>query len=396
MKTPFTYRLFALLILFSGLSGLASAQDTGMRFFKGDLSAALAQAKSEGKMLFVDAYTDWCGPCKLMAANTFPDAEVGAFYNANFINYQLDMEKGEGPAFAKRYGVTVFPTLLFLDGEGRAVDQYVGRRDPKAFVELGKKVLQGGYATLADQRAQFQQGSRDRSFLYNLLMGLAESRQPAEQVLAEFKPGMAGEALLDSMNWNVFVRYIKDPAEAEFRYFEQHLDAFKAKYGAEAVTEKLASGYLYVGYGAAEARDEAAYQAALARLRQLDAPMVKVEAENLVLEWLMFAQDWAGYVKQANRLIKKFDAGDPISLDTYARTLYDGTTDPAMRKQALAYAEQSVKKLPRVQNLTTKALLLYALGRKADAIATGEAAQAICKAKGKDCSEIDAAMQTWK
>ncbi len=391
-----THRLIALLILFSSLTGLISAQDTGMRFFEGNLSSALAQAKSEGKMLFVDAYTDWCGPCKWMVANTFPNAEVGAFFNANFVNYQLDMEKGEGPEFAKRYGVTVFPTLLFLDGEGRAVDQYVGRRDPQALIDLGKKVKQGGYATLADQRAQFQQGSRDRTFLYNLLMGLAESRQPAEEVLAEFRPGMDGEALLDSMNWNVFVRYIKEPGAEEFRYFEQHLDAFKAKYGAEVVTEKLASGYLYVGYGAAEAGDAAAYQAAVARLRQIDDPMVKVEVENLVLEWLMFAQDWAGYVKQAERLIKKFDAGDPISLDVYARTLYEGTTDPAMRKQALKYADRSVKLLPRVQNLTTQALILYALDRKAEAIAAGEAAQAICKAKGKDCSEIDKAMQSWK
>ena len=38
---------------------------------------ALAQAKQEGKMLFIDCYTSWCGPCKMLASKVFPQTKVG-------------------------------------------------------------------------------------------------------------------------------------------------------------------------------------------------------------------------------------------------------------------------------------------------------------------------------
>ena len=58
----------------------------GIVFKKDDWSAILAQAKAEDKLIFVDAYTTWCGPCKKMDRDVFPQMEVGSFYNAMFIN----------------------------------------------------------------------------------------------------------------------------------------------------------------------------------------------------------------------------------------------------------------------------------------------------------------------
>lgn len=55
----------------------------GIDFFKGEWEAALEQARNQDKLIFVDAYATWCGPCKRMAADVFPDPQVGAFYNRN-------------------------------------------------------------------------------------------------------------------------------------------------------------------------------------------------------------------------------------------------------------------------------------------------------------------------
>ena len=92
---------------------------TGMKFEESTFKVALEKAKKEKKLIFLDAYATWCGPCKLMVKNIFPLQSVGDYYNSNFINTKLDMEKGEGLELAKKYGVKVDPTDLFMYGDGK-------------------------------------------------------------------------------------------------------------------------------------------------------------------------------------------------------------------------------------------------------------------------------------
>lgn len=73
------------------------------------------QAKAQKKLIFVDIYTTWCGPCKEMDKKTFTESSVGDKFNARFINYKVDAEKGFGVNLAKRYNVTSYPTCLFVD-----------------------------------------------------------------------------------------------------------------------------------------------------------------------------------------------------------------------------------------------------------------------------------------
>ena len=91
----------------------------GVQFMKSDkLMPVLEVAKAENKLVFVDFYTTWCLPCKLMDEDVFTDEEFGDYMNDNFINYKIDAEKGGGPDLALLYQVMVFPTLLFLDADG--------------------------------------------------------------------------------------------------------------------------------------------------------------------------------------------------------------------------------------------------------------------------------------
>lgn len=119
----------------------AAAQEGGIEFEKGSWEEVLAKAKEENKVIFVDAYATWCGPCKYMSYNIFPMKEVGAYYNANFINYKYDMEKGTGPGFANKYKVSAYPTFLFIDGDGNVVHRAVGGRQADALIALGEEAL---------------------------------------------------------------------------------------------------------------------------------------------------------------------------------------------------------------------------------------------------------------
>ena len=119
-----------------------SAQEVGIKFSKDSLlSDALSQAKKEGKLVFIDCYTTWCGPCKHLAKEIFPQREVGDFYNSHFINLSFDMEKGEGLKIQRKYAVKAYPTLLFLNAEGETVHVGLGSMPASAFIELGKTAL---------------------------------------------------------------------------------------------------------------------------------------------------------------------------------------------------------------------------------------------------------------
>lgn len=112
----------------------------GIQFKKESWNDVLKQAKKENKLIFLDIYATWCGPCKRLKANTFSNEEVGKLYNQKFINVALDGEKGEGLTLAQKYGVRSYPTLLFLDGNGNIVVRTGGYHNSDEFIELGKTV----------------------------------------------------------------------------------------------------------------------------------------------------------------------------------------------------------------------------------------------------------------
>lgn len=137
--------LLVVLLAVAGATLMSQAKNIepegGIEFYHGSWDQAIRKAKSENKLIFVDAYTSWCGPCKWMAANTFTDAQVGEYFNRHFINVKMDMERGEGPAFARRFRVAAYPTLLFLDGNENVVLRSMGSKPAQEFLDLGKQAV---------------------------------------------------------------------------------------------------------------------------------------------------------------------------------------------------------------------------------------------------------------
>ena len=136
MKTLFSILAFSLITLAS----FAQNESTNIEFFKGTFEEALAKAQAEDKLVFMDAYTVWCGPCKWMSKNTFTDPKVAEYFNENFVNVKMDMEKGEGPGLARKYRVRGYPTLLFLNGDGSIAKTQLGALPAEPFLALGKEV----------------------------------------------------------------------------------------------------------------------------------------------------------------------------------------------------------------------------------------------------------------
>ena len=139
----------------------------GINFRQDDWQNVLVQAKAQKKLIFVDIYTAWCGPCKEMDKKTFTDISVGDKFNARFINYKVDAEKGFGITLAKRYNVTSYPTCLFVDPSENLIYKQEGLLRAPDLVKEADMVLnnQANAKPLYALDKLYENGRRDTEFL---------------------------------------------------------------------------------------------------------------------------------------------------------------------------------------------------------------------------------------
>jgi len=138
-------------------------------FIKNDYKKAFKEAEKLDKLIFVDVYTDWCGPCKLMDKTVFKDRQVSKFYNQKFVNLKINAEKGLGAKFAKEYNTEVYPTYYFLDKEGTIIYTSRGGKNTDDFLKLGEMAIDPNYQP-SKMIVAFESGKNDKKFLDECLM----------------------------------------------------------------------------------------------------------------------------------------------------------------------------------------------------------------------------------
>jgi len=144
MKTTILFTSIAILVFVVmkvWANGTLSDKESEINFYQGSWNEALELAKKENKLVFLNISASWCGPCKMLKARTFTNADVGQFFNNNFINVAVDGEIGEGITLARKYGIKGYPSLLFVDGKGNLVAKTAGFHNPRKIIDLGKQII---------------------------------------------------------------------------------------------------------------------------------------------------------------------------------------------------------------------------------------------------------------
>ena len=288
----------ALLVLF--LSNQAAAQ--GINFFTGTWSEAKAKAKAEQKLIFVDAYAAWCGPCTRMAANVFPDPQVGDYFNANFVNVKYDMEKPENREFASQYPVSAYPTLLILDGDGKVVHKHVGGLTPDGLIAFGQKAT-GKTDTSKDFEKEYEAGNRDPQLVLDYVRALNRANKPSLKVTNEYLNSQK------DLNTPISRKIILEGAiEADSRVFDLLLadrNKIAAQEGKDAVEARINLACQNTLKKAIEFRDERLLQEAKAKMKAGVPARADEFALDADMKYYAATKDAKNYLKSAQAYQKK-------------------------------------------------------------------------------------------
>lgn len=234
-----------LLLLSLFISFQASAQE-GIQFEHTTWNEAKAKAQKSKKLIFVDFYTQWCGPCLNMAEKVFTLGSVGNFYNENFVNLKIDTETGEGIELAKKYNITSFPTFVFVDPKTEEALHISGSsQDKETFLFTGASALnpkmRSSYLT-----KQAKVGNEKPEFLLNYAYYTASryNRQATLSTLEKLS-SQKGYTLENPQVWMLFDKFISGHTNNLFKELIQNMEKYVAAHGEKAVNQKLMREYNY-------------------------------------------------------------------------------------------------------------------------------------------------------
>ena len=156
-----------------------------IKFLRGPLSEAIKRSDSEKKPVMIDFITDWCRWCDTLDARTYSDPEVGGYVSTHVVPIKIDAEKGEGIEIAKKYGVSAYPTIVFIRSNGEEIDRILGYVKAEPFLKTVTDYV-NGRNTLSTMLADLGSKPNDPALRYAIATKYME-RNDSRAAIEHFK-----------------------------------------------------------------------------------------------------------------------------------------------------------------------------------------------------------------
>lgn len=385
------------IVYFIFLSTLTSLSSQGIAFESHETPWAdiLKKAKAENKIVFVDAFTTWCGPCKVMSNTIFPQKSVGDAFNTKFINAKIDMEKGEGPSIAQKYGIRAYPTYIFVNGDGELVHRSLGSMPAEKFIAVGEAA--------ADPERQFfslkkkyEAGERSADFLKRFAYSCNDAQEmsliPAvtEAYLATQKDWLSKE------NMDFILKFATGIESPSFTFLLKNQAAFeKAKGKAEISRQIYQTAFQNV---ANTAYNRAKREFDFTKAKDFGSKHLSKELLDQVLSSMTIAQhemknETPQLLAQVIAHMDKYPSDDAQQLNQYAWSFYEKCDDKAQLAKAVEWSLKSISISDEFAFNDTAAALYFKMGNKKKAKEYAEKAIKQAKDSGDDAAETEALLK---
>ena len=360
----------ATLILLCSTSLFLSAG--GIEFFHGTFEEAKALAKEQEKLLFVDAYAQWCGPCKRMARDVFTQEEVGAFYNATFINVKMDMENGEGPQFAQKYPVSAYPTLMYIDYDGKLVHKQKGAQQAEGLIQLGKMALRK-IDRSGDYAKEYENGNRMPQLVYDYMKALNQAGKPSLKIANDYL--RTQEDLTTPFNLQFILEATLSVDSKPYSYLDEYATQIGAAYGRDKFQDRVFLAATNTAKKAVRFETKALLDEAQAAVRKHAPARYATFKARTDLDFYRSGNDQKAYFKACDAFVAAMADQRPKEVNRLAQEISSQHGDDAKcLKKAAAYARTAAETNTRYDFYLTYAQILQRQGKQKEAIAAAETA----------------------
>lgn len=302
--------------LLVGIVSGAAAQNRSIDFLETKVWKEITEkARKENKLIFIDCYTDWCGPCKMLASNVFTQDKVADFFNENFVNAKFEMEKdADGIAHKDAWNIKAYPTLVFVDpNTDEVIHSLVGAGNADWLIE-GGKVAMDPSNNLNGMNARYDKGDRSPEFILAYLKALKSAYIADKQqaVAMAYLDNLTVDQLATPENWLVIRDNVSDPLSKPLRQVMANRQKF---YGIAGLDKQSVDRFLTGSVNNAAVAlarwqpghgqfDQTRYDELMNYLKEVDYPEKKPAMEWMETSEFVRNGDWKGLEAKMKKVEK--------------------------------------------------------------------------------------------
>lgn len=352
-------------VAFLSLPITVISQTKNINFEHGTFAEIKTKAKKENKLIFVDAFTTWCGPCKQMSNNVFTNDTVADYFNKNFVNAKIDMEKDEGIDLAKQYEVKCYPNLLFIDGDGNVIHRVAGSMTAHEFIVFAEdtKKPQKCYSYYSKN---YEANKNKSDFLRNYIDAREGTCLDVDVLLKRYFDMQKNDDLLSKENWLMIKNYTNNIESREFKYIISNKVKFENLYKVNEVNEKLNDVCKSSLFNVLRKLpvDEKQYTELKSKVTSLNLPGTKQNLFDSDLYYHEVKNEWDAYAKLACYNVDLYYSKDAGMLNNIAWSFYEHVSNMEYLYKAESWAKTAAELDDSYANLDTYASILFKTGKK--------------------------------
>lgn len=355
-----------------------------VNFHEGDFASLLAEAKKLNKPILIDAFTVWCGPCKMLDRDVFQNEEASEYINKNFVAYKVDMEKGEGPSLAMKFRVNAYPSTLFLSPEGKLIAKKIGFSGKEGYLNWCKDIAGNKEKPYDNIVASKMDLDYPEFYEKSFTSDKWKRKRASVDQINEYLDGQ--KDLFSEVNWSV-ISVLSYYPHNRLDWVVENSDHLKTLYPEDEVNgviERIvgnkADSIAKLGLADGDLKIKA-----LLKEYKLDDPELE---KNSLINYYFKAEQWSKLLDYANETAEN-GVPNPGMMNSVCWAIYEKSDDKVVLKKAASAMELALKEENHPNYIDTLAHLYFKSGDVEKARRTAKEALLKGKEAGMEMKETE-------